>query len=451
MKTEKFSQLFFFHPKSGIQAGEGLNEGEYPFYTSSEKLSKRINNSQFNTRALIFGTGGKASIHFGEGRFSVSTDCLTVSSKQQNVNIKFVYYYLSGNIHILERGFKGAGLRHISRKFIEKLDIPLPPIATQNKIVTILDRAAALINKREFSIQLLDELLRSFFLDIFGDPVSNNRKWENELLGNIAILERGRFSPRPRNDPSYFNGKYPFIQTGDINNSNHRLNKYTQTLNEKGIKVSKQFNTGDIVIAIVGATIGATSILQINAYATDSIIAIKSKNKTNNVFLEMLLRFYRQVLLDKAPDAARANINLSILRKLKIITPPMDLQTKYLNIDRDLEEQKGMLIYSLNQLTNLFKSIIQKAYSGELNFDIDVELDTLIQEINLQNQDNDLLAISGDIAYLQRLVDKLNDKEFTEREMYDKAKHVAFKLLKENVKLTQIYNEDTKSIKLELK
>ncbi|MBK6363986.1 MAG: restriction endonuclease subunit S [Saprospiraceae bacterium] len=114
---------------------------------------------------------------------------------------------------------------------------------------------------------------------------SNTQNWDIELLGDIANLERGRFSPRPRNDPSYFGGKHPFIQTGDINNSHYRLKIYTQTLNEKGIKVSKKFNVGDIVIAIVGATIGATSILQIDAYATDSIIAIKSTGKTNNVFL----------------------------------------------------------------------------------------------------------------------------------------------------------------------
>src|SRR5690606_22199534 len=115
-------------------------------------------------------------------------------------------------------------------------------------------------------------------------PISNNRKWQTENLGSIAKLERGRFSPRPRNDPSYFGGEYPFVQTGDVNSSKYRLGNYTQTLNEKGIKVSKKFNVGDILIAIVGATIGATTILEIDTYAPDSIIGIKSIEKTNNVF-----------------------------------------------------------------------------------------------------------------------------------------------------------------------
>ena len=73
MRTEKFKDLYFFHSKSNIKAGDGNEKGDFPFYTSSEKLTKTINTSQFNTRALVFGTGGKASVHFADGRFSVST------------------------------------------------------------------------------------------------------------------------------------------------------------------------------------------------------------------------------------------------------------------------------------------------------------------------------------------------------------------------------------------
>jgi type I restriction enzyme, S subunit len=454
MKTEKFNNLFWYAPKSNIKAGEGLDKGRFPFYTSSQKLSKWIDRELYFDEALIFGTGGSASIHFADEPFSTSTDCFVAISTNKEIKTKFVYYYLFGNIHLLERGFKGAGLKHISKKYIENLDIPILPIETQNKIVAILDNANSIIEKRESTIQIFAELLRASYLDIFGDPISNSKNWDIELLGDISKLERGRFSPRPRNDPSYFGGKYPFIQTGDINNSRYRLNTFTQTLNEKGIKVSKQFNIGDIVIAIVGATIGATSILQIDTYATDSIIAIKSTGKTNNVFLEMLLRFYRQVLLDTAPEAARANINLSILGRLKIITPPIELQNRYLEIDKRIEAETKRLLSSLEQLKQLQNSLIQKVFNGQLNFNVDFELDALIKEIDLQKKENDLSKISGDIAYLQRLVDKLNNQEFTEKDLYDKAKHGAFQLMaekEEKRKVFQEYDEKSKSLKLALK
>lgn len=454
MRTEKFKDLFWFAPKSNIKAGDGLDKGRFPFYTSSPKLTKWIDKEQHFDEALIFGTGGLASVHFEDQPFSTSTDCFVAITTNKEIKTKFVYYYLFGNIHLLERGFKGAGLKHISKKYIENLDIPVLPTETQNKIVAILDNANSIIQKREHTIEIFADLLRASFLDMFGDPISNTKNWDIELLGDIAKLERGRFSPRPRNDPSYFDGDYPFIQTGDINNSRYRLKIYTQTLNEKGIKVSKKFNIGDIVIAIVGATIGATSILQIDAYATDSIIAIKSSEKTNNVFLEMLLRFYRQVLLDTAPEAARANINLAILGKLKIIIPPIELQNKYLEIDKRIEAESERLFNSLEQLKQLQKSIIQKVFNDQLNFNVDFELDSLIQEIDLQKKENDLLKITGDIAFLQRLVDKLNNQEFKEKDLYDKAKHGVFQLMaakEEERKVVQEYDENSKSLKLALK
>lgn len=451
MITEKFKHLFDFAPKSTIKAGDGLDDGNFPFYTSSSILSKWIDKALYNDDALIFGTGGSASIHFEDKPFSTSTDCIVAITKTEELNAKYVYYYLFGNIHILERGFKGAGLKHISKKYIENLDIPILPIETQNKIVAVLDKSNSLVDKRIVSIKLLDELLRATFLSMFGDPISNSNKWDSEFLNKIAKLERGRFSPRPRNDPSFFGGHHPFIQTGDINNSDYRLRNYVQTLNDRGIGVSKQFNAGDIVIAIVGATIGATSILQIDAYATDSIIAIKSKSKTNNVFLEMLLRFYRQYLLDTAPSAARANINLSILGKLEVIVPPIELQEKYKVIDLKINTKKQLLKHSLEQLECLKKSIIQKVFNGQLNFNIDIELDALIEKIDLDKKENDLTTIRGDFAYLQRLVDRLNDRELEDKDMYDKAKYVVFQLLKEGEKIDQVYDEKSKKLKLVLK
>ncbi|NLZ45364.1 MAG: restriction endonuclease subunit S, partial [Clostridiales bacterium] len=107
MKKVKFSQILDFQKKSHIKAGDGLSEGAFPFFTSSPVLSKYINNSQFDSPSLIFGTGGSASAHICEKPFSVSTDCLVAQLKPiatKKFDIKFIYYYLSGNISILENG-----------------------------------------------------------------------------------------------------------------------------------------------------------------------------------------------------------------------------------------------------------------------------------------------------------------------------------------------------------
>lgn len=140
MITKKIKDLFQFEVKSKFKVNEALEEGEYPFYTSSIKLTKRINTALYNEEAIIFGTGGQASIHHVNTKFSTSTDCLVAISNQKDLNIRFVYYYFIGNMNILEKGFKGAGLKHISKTYIENIEIPIYTIDIQNKIVNILSR-----------------------------------------------------------------------------------------------------------------------------------------------------------------------------------------------------------------------------------------------------------------------------------------------------------------------
>lgn len=444
---EKFKDIFQFAPKSKIKAGEGLDKGRFPFYTSSAIQNKWIDTEQHFDEALIFGTGGSASIHYESQPFSTSTDCFVTITTRRDVNTKYVYYFLASNIHLLERGFKGAGLKHLSKAFLEEIEFPLPDLETQNKIVAILDKAKAILDKREETIKMYDELLRATFLEMFGDPVLNNKGWEVDLLANLAKLERGRFSPRPRNDPSYFSGEYPFIQTGDIANSNHRLSNYSQTLNEKGIAVSKEFNAGDIVIAIVGATIGATAILQRNVYATDSIIGIKPKeNIVNNVFIEMLLRFYKQILLDTAPEAARANINLSIIGNLKCIIPPISLQKRFAIAVEKIEIITDKLNKSKKHIENLAGGLSQQAFKGELDFNTAVDLEVLLENDYQFFKEN---SNSGSIKLLiERLnTDELNENRFYEQQTYDKAKNFVFELIKEG-KVKQIFDEQTKKVKL---
>lgn len=255
----------------------------------------------------------------------------------------------------------------LNKESLKILQLPIPSLSDQLHIANLLSKAENLITQRKQSIALLDEYLKSTFLEMFGDPVRNEKGWEIERLDKIAKLQRGRFSPRPRNDPSYFNGKYPFIQTGDISKSGNRLNSFTQTLNEKGIKVSKEFKKGTIVIAIVGATIGATAILEIDVYATDSIIGIIVKKEfTNNLFLEFTMQLWKPILLKNAPEAARANINLEILGKLGIIMPPHELQTQFAQIVEKTEVLKAHYQSSLQELKNLYGSISQRAFLGEL-------------------------------------------------------------------------------------
>jgi type I restriction enzyme S subunit len=320
----------------------------------------------------VFGTGGKANVHFATTRFATSTDCIIIRPKlNANIDAGYVFQYFKGNMQVLEKGFKGAGLKHISKAYLSGLQIPQPDdLNDQKRIAHLIDKIERMIASRNQHLQQFDGLLKSIFFKMFGDPVRNEKGWMTKPLMDLATIERGRFSPRPRNDPKFYNGAYPFIQTGDISRSEGRLREYTQTLNELGIKVSKEFKIGTIVIAIVGATIGETAILEIPTYAPDSVIGITPKTgdkMIESIFVEFLLRFWKPVLKARAPDAARANINIETLRPLPIIQPQGDDRKNFVAIVEKVESLKSHYQQSLADLKNLYGALNQKAFNGELD------------------------------------------------------------------------------------
>lgn len=338
----------------------------------SEKVAKENRLKLVKRGSILLPRSGSVALNhravLGVDAYMVSHICALEVIDDKEINNTYAYYYLR-SIKMDRISKKTTGLDAITFEDLGKISIPLPSLYDQVRIAHLLDKVEGLIAQRKQHLQQLDDLLKSVFLDMFGDPVRNEKGWDVELLGNLAKIERGRFSPRPRNDPKFFNGDYPFIQTGDINRANGRLSDYTQTLNELGTKVSKEFGAGTIVIAIVGATIGETAILQLPVYAPDSVIGItyKSENKEESVFIEFLLRFWKPVLKARAPEAARANINIETLRPIPVIWPNEPDRERFTAIVEKVEALKCRYQQSLNDLESLYGALSQQAFKGELD------------------------------------------------------------------------------------
>lgn len=461
MRTEKFKDLFDFAPKSKVKAGDGLNEGNFPFYTSSSVLKKRINKAQHFDNALIFGTGGSASVHFADDPFSTSTDCLVAIAKIAGINIKLVYYYLLGNIHLLEQGFKGAGLKHISKGYIENLDVPIFPIETQNKIVSVLDKATSLVNRREATIQLLNELVRAAFLDMFQADLINFRE-SNKKLSEIASIHSGLTKGRRTKETDLI--EVPYLRVANAQDGYFNLKEIKTILATK--KEIEQYNIvkGDLLITEGGDPDklgrGAVWENENNKFIYQNHLfrlRINNLNEYSPYWLSQLIssEFGKYFFLRQAKQTTGiATINKRQVSNFPIPLSAFTKQKEYERYYLNIKSRVNNLSTSLEELKTLVSSIIQKTFNGQLNFNIDFELDALIKDIDLHKKENDLSKISGDIAYLQRLVDKLNAQEFKEKGLYDKAKHAVFQLMtvkEEKRRVTQEYNEKTESIELVLK
>lgn len=430
---EKFKDIFLFAPKSKIKAGEGLDKGRFPFYTSSAIQNKWINTEQHFDEALIFGTGGSASIHYESQPFSTSTDCFVTITTRKDVNTKYVYYFLSSNIHLLERGFKGAGLKHLSKTFLEEIEIPLPDVETQNKIVTILDKAKAILDKREETIKKYDELLRATFLEMFGDPVLNTKKWIVKPFADVAENENSKRVPIKESDRDNRNGEYPYYgATGIID----YIDDY-------------KFDGNYLLIAEDGKNLlynrKNNAFLASGKFWVNNHAHVLSDNGICTIYY--LLYFLN--LIDLKPYITgidQIKLNKSNLEKIPVPVPPRDLQAIFDSIFHKYDSLKEKLNQSVNFVSQLNSALSQLAFKGELDFGTAVDLEVLLEN------DFEFFKENGNTKSIQLLIDRLNTDElnenrFYEQQTYDKAKSFVFELIKEG-KVKQVFDEKTKKVKL---
>lgn len=194
--------------------------------------------------------------------------------------------------------------------------------------------------------------------------------WKIRELQELATVERGRFSPRPRNDPQYYGGNMPFVQTGDITNAKTFLSEYKQTLNEKGVAVSKVFPANSILLTIA-ANIGDTAITTFDVACPDSLVGIKPNiNKCDVFWLKMVLETKQQELDSKSTQNAQKNINLEILKPLLLLIPPLAEQKKIALIlytwDKAISTTEKILENSQKQKQALMQQLLtgKKRFSG---------------------------------------------------------------------------------------
>ncbi len=294
----------------------------------------------------------------------------------EEVDAKFLFYtasILSKELNSLS-GTTTFGFVSVGK--LASIKILLPPIKEQQKIAEILGVVDEDIAKTQGVIDTTEKLKRGLMQKLFTRGISHTKvkktklgeipeEWDVMKLKEIANVERGKFSHRPRNAPEFYGGKYPFIQTGDIVSSDGKIIRYSQTLNEKGLSVSRMFKKGTIVMTIA-ANIGDTGILEFDSCFPDSLVGITSKEDVNNIFLEYLLRTKKKYLNSIATQSAQKNINLQKLEPMLVVKPDIKEQQKIAEILSAVDEKISVNKKLLVKLTKLKKGLMQDLLSGRV-------------------------------------------------------------------------------------
>ncbi len=230
--------------------------------------------------------------------------------------------------------------QNIDYEKLARAEVPVPPPAEQAAIVRFLDHADRRIRRyiraKQKLIKLLEEekqaiihravtrgldpnvRLKPSGVEWLGDVPGH---WELMRVKQVTQVLRGKFTHRPRNDPSFFDGQYPFIQTGEVARAGKSITSYRQTLNQRGLAVSKLFPAGTLVMTIA-ANIGDVAILDFEACFPDSVVGFVPRERVERDFLYYLFVAMKLELLREAPVNTQGNLNVDRIGARAIALPP---------------------------------------------------------------------------------------------------------------------------------
>lgn len=237
------------------------------------------------------------------------------------------------------RMWAGSTNKFLNKAPLMNYEVALPPLEEQGKIATLLRAANDVCDGHQLSATTAELLFLAMLEKLFACGAEGNSSqmigavpyaasWPIVPLGNLATVERGKFSHRPRNLPEFFGGKYPFIQVTDIATSIGTLGPPAQYLSEIGVKYSRSFPPGTVLISITGAVLAKTAITNTEVWTPDSIVGIVPGKAILPEFLEFALRrlypLFNGSLATKS--TTQKNINLETLRPLPIPCPNLNVQ-----------------------------------------------------------------------------------------------------------------------------
>lgn len=291
---------------------------------------------------------------------------------RSDIDRSFLFHILQSSVAEMDKRTHGSTMKHIKRGELKEFLVDIPIVKNEQKLIAdVLDTLDTAIHETEAIIAKLKDVKQGLLHDLLTRGVDANgelrppqseapqlykqsplgwipKEWELKPLDELSEVSRGKFTHRPRNDPAFYGGRYPFIQTGDVAAAQGGfVSTYSQTLSERGISVSQEFPAGTIAITIA-ANIADTAILACPMFFPDSVVGATVFPEHNIRFVELSIRRAKRTLDARAPQSAQKNINLQDLRPLLLATPAKveqdEIAKRYDTIQAQLEAEQMVSI-----------------------------------------------------------------------------------------------------------
>lgn len=348
---------------------------EIPVLTAGKSFllgyTNEVNGIFENIPAIIFDDFTTA-FHYVDFPFKVKSSAMKIlKCDETKDDLKFLYYQMS-RLKIDTQLHK----RYWISKF-SKLVFRRPPLKTQQRITSILDDAASLRDKTAQLLKEYDLLSQSIFLEMFGDPVINQKNWKKIPLTKTVVDKKyaivdGPFGSSIKQS-DYVNDGIPIIRINNIRNDGYYNSKYKYLTKKKYLElIRSKVNYNDILIVRVGNTIGKTCIFNQTFEALLSTTGVAKASidtlRFNVVYIDKMMSIptYKTYINTFIQGAGQPYLNLTKIKAFEVLDVPLELQNQFAEKINLIEQQKKLAKQELKESEDLFNCLLQKAFRGEL-------------------------------------------------------------------------------------
>ena len=361
--TYKFDEVIYDDTKRGtkIKKENYLKEGKHPIIDQGKELIAGyydIDDGLYtDTPAIIFGDHTRI-IKYIDSPFFLGADGVKIlKTKYNNIDYKYLYYFFLKN-EVPDTGYN----RHF--KWLKEIDIFIPPLDVQKKIAKTLDTVSELFAMRKQQLAELDNLIKSVFYDMFGDPVTNEKGWTIKTVNEVCKKIIGGGTPS-KNNKDYFKGSIPWVTPKDMKNV--VINDSIDYITEAAIENSsaKLIPKKSVLMVIRSGILKKLLPVAINTVDVTINQDMKAFIPNDEVSAEYLLYFFitvQNVLLNNVRSVTADNIEFNLIKTLGIPCPPIKLQNKFSTIATKIEVQKSLVKKSIEETQLLFDSLMSQYF-----------------------------------------------------------------------------------------
>ena len=367
---------------------ESRSRGSVPVYGSNGAVGTHDSANALGPCLVIGRKGSFGRVNYCPTDVFAIDTTFYVDRRGTRVDIRWLYYLLSHSR--LDAASRDSAIPGLDREDAYTRKVVLCHYSEQRAIAGFLDRETAKIDaltaKKKRLIGLLKEkraalIVRTVTKGLAPDaPMKNSgidwlgsipAHWDVMRIAQTSDIVRGQFTHRPRNDPSLYDGDWPFIQTGDVARARKEIRGYRQTLNERGLAVSKLFPAGTLVMTIA-ANVGDVAVLDFAACFPDSIVGFVPRHGIERDYLFFVFSAIKPELLRDAPVNTQGNLNIErIGSSSPVPIPPRTEQHAIArHLDRETAYIDGLVAKireAIDRLTELRAALISTAVTGKID------------------------------------------------------------------------------------